>query len=698
MTDQSVRRGLRVILIVFIPFLFLACIKEGGTSSTTSSTQIDSIRIWITQSQQKTIDNDSQSFLINKAYQGASAITNDSLKLKYFSELSTQLRNSEDSILFRKVNTAALQLSTTLKDSISLFYLHWDLGDFFKNRVVPDSAYYHYIEAEKGFSKLGEDFSSGGVLYMQAIVQNEIGDYTASEITTIRAIEKLKPLNKYRQLALCYDNLGDVTKLLNDYDRALDYYNKSLAYIQKADLGSLNVQSNKNNVALVYQKMGQHQKAASFFLEVIKFDSVLQKDPRLYARTLNNLGYSYLKLERLEQLPGLFEQAFKIQDSIEDIGGKASSSYNLAEYLLFQKDTLNALVELKESQKYAKQGTSNKKMLEILRLLPKVDPQNASQYTQEYITLNDNLQNQERQLRDKFARISFETDEFIAENLLLARQRQLWTGIALAIFLLSIAAFVIVSQRIKNQKLRFQQEQQASNQEIFNLLLAQGEKLEEGKQIEQKRISEELHDGVQGRLQGARMMLLGLNKREDEKAVEERARAIIMLKDVQEEVRAISHELSHAAYQKIHNFILSLEDLKTTIENSADFEIKFKYAEHLDWDALSGDIKINLYRIIQESLQNAVKHAQCNNIDLELEADAKHIKLSITDDGKGFVVKKGKKGIGMRNIASRTKKIDGTWDIASEVGKGTKITLVIPMNENNDIKNVISEHKNLQKT
>ena len=469
-------------------------------------------------------------------------------------------------------------------------------------------------------------------------------------------------------------------------------------YFRKAELGALRETSLTNNIGLVYQKMGRHQKAGSYFSEALNFDSLLWKNPKLYARTLNNLGRSNLKLNKLENLSSLFEQAFNIQDSIGDIGGKASSTYNLSEYLLFQKDTLNAIVHLKESQKYARQSSSNKKMLDILELLSRADPLNATEHAQAYITLNDSLQNEERQLREKFARISFETDEFIAENQLLARQRQLLSGIAFAILLLSISAFVIISQRVKNQKLKFQQEQQASNQEIFNLLLAQSEKLEEGKQIEQKRISEELHDGVQGRLQGARMMLLGLNKRDDEKAVEERARAIIMLKDVQEEVRAISHELSHAAYQKIHNFILSLEDLYTTIEKSTDIEINFIYAEQIDWDALSSDIKINMYRILQESLQNAIKHAECTSIDINLEADAKHIKVGITDNGKGFIVKKGKKGIGMRNIASRMMKINGTWDIASEPGKGTTVTLVIPMDENIDDSTIVSEHKNLQKT
>lgn len=697
MNEHCFRRYIKLLLLVLIPILFLNCSKKKESPFSAKSSELDSVRIWIAESKEKDVNVDGKLKLLQKAFNSAKTASTDSLECKYLTEISFSLTFLKDSLLFRQVNGEGLQLAKSIKDSMCLSSLHWDAGDFFKKNAVQDSAYYHYVEAEKIFTKLNDNFSSGSLLYLMARVQNNIGDYTGSEITTIKAIEKLKPLNKYRQLASCYDNLGDVTKLLNESDRSLEYYEQSLAYIKKADLGPLREQTYKNNIGLVYQQMGQYTKAASYFSEVSKYDSLRYQNPRLYARALNNLGYSNLKANKTEQLPSLFKQAFKIQDSINDIAGKASSTYKVAEYLLLKKDTANALAHLKRSRKYAIEASDNKTLLATLRIFPKVDPKNSPSYTQAYINLNDSLQSQERQLRDKFTRIRFETDEFIAENQLLARQRQLWTGIAGAILLLSIATFVIVSQRIKNQKLRFQKEQQESNQEIMNLLLTQGTKLEEGKQIEQKRISEELHDGVQGRLQGARMMLLGLNKKQDEHSVNERARAIVMLKDIQEEVRSISHELSHSAYQKIHNFILTLEDLKTTIAKSAEIEINFKHAQQLDWDALNNDIKINLYRIIQESLQNAVKHSQCDTIELNLEADAQYVKVSIKDNGIGFVVKKGKKGIGTRNINSRMKKLGGTWDISSELGKGTTVTLVIPILEKNDSKENKMKTINLQK-
>jgi len=66
--------------------------------------------------------------------------------------------------------------------------------------------------------------------------------------------------------------------------------------------------------------------------------------------------------------------------------------------------------------------------------------------------------------------------------------------------------------------------------------------------------------------------------------------------------------------------------------------------------------------------------------------------------GKDSSSKKGKKGIGMRNISSRMKKVNGTWDINSEIGNGTKVTLVIPIVKNEDMASLVIEHENLQKT
>jgi len=322
---------------------------------------------------------------------------------------------------------------------------------------------------------------------------------------------------------------------------------------------------------------------------------------------------------------------------------------------------------------------NNLRYMESLKLLEELDPENALAYNREYIRVADSLQKEERRIRNKFDRIRFETDETLAQNQALARQNLLWIGIAFGVFLFGVALMIIVLQRIKNQRLRFQQQQQEANQEIFNLMLSQKQKVEEGKQSEQKRISEELHDGILGEMNGIRMVLLGLNSKKDEAAIAFREQAIEKLKEVQEEIRTISHELNDASYQKFHNFINSLEDLLKNICEPAKLDYQLTYDHDVDWDNLQGITKINLYRIFQESLQNCVKHAQASKVYVSMETTEKDMVITIQDNGRGFDTVKSKKGIGHRNIKSRMNKIKGRWYLKSAPGVGTTLVLEIPL-------------------
>ncbi len=679
-------------------FLALSCQNKKPNQKPQESSKTDSIQIWIDQYKLDETTQQIKTLLLKKATKETVALSNDSLKAKYFTQLSTNYLDFKDSLNFRKANRKAIEFNQRIGDSINLGEVYRDLAAFFKRYNVQDSAYFQYREAQNFFEAINDQLRLARLLIDIGRVQSYVGDNVGAENTLLKTIEKLKPLNEFEDLSRCYSVLADNAKLLGDLERALKDYTESLRYLEKSNAPPIKILSAKHNMALVYQKQGRHEKAIPVFLEALAFDSLHQKKPRLCGRVLNNLGYSYLKSGQFTKLPEPFLRARKVQDSINDIGGKSSGALKLAEYYLAIKDSTTALSNLHLAKELAIETGATKHLLNILKLFPRVDPKNAVDHFDNFITLSDSLQKQERQIREKFGRIQFETDEAIAKNELLTREKQLWTGITASLILLGLASFIIINQRVKNRMLKFRQQQQANNQEIFNLMLAQGEKVEEGKKMEQKRVSEELHDGVLGKMLGARMMLLGLNKKTDPEAIGERAKAISILQDVEGEVRSISHELSHAAYQKIHNFILSIKDLVQTIEIASKINIDFNFTDELDWDALSGEIKINLYRMIQESLQNSVKHAACKNIFMNFYSNESLLTVSIVDDGKGFVQKRGKRGIGIRNMASRIKKVNGNWDIKSEVGKGTTVTFIIPLvsNDSENAPSISPKKSNLQ--
>ncbi|MGB5821592.1 MAG: sensor histidine kinase [Saonia sp.] len=674
-----IRTAICIVLLLCLLW-FQGCQNHSDIQTNTPlEVATDSVMVWIKNGNDISLSITDRKEFLEKAYREAQTNTNDSLRTRYFSQLSLAYLRMNDSFWFRKTNQRTMNLSRKIKDTVVQAEAHWDLATFFKKAAVEDSAYYHYGEAQKIFNSIEDNFSAGKMLYNMAVVQANVKDYTGSEITTIKAIEQLRPLDKYMQLYKCYNNLGSITKELKEYDKSIEYYRLALDYLDKADIKNGLQYDTENNIGIVYQEQGNHKEAKTFFNKVVQYDSLFYNDTRLYAKALSNLAYNKSKLgDTTGVLPAL-QTALKIRDSINDIRGVSLTSFHLAEHYLTQKDTANALTYANNAKATAEQSSNYKRLLETLKLFPRIDPANATTYIQEYIALNDQLQMEERKTRNKFARIRFETDEFIEQNQLLAKQRQLWIGIATGLFLLAGAVTIIVYQRVRNQKLKFQQQQQESNQEIFDLMLSQKKKVEEGKQSEQKRISEELHDGILGQMNGIRMMLLGLNKKTDETAVAQRLEVISKLQDVQEEVRTISHELNHASYQKFNNFILSIQDLLKTIGESAQMEYQFHYDEDLDWDDLNGDLKINVYRMVQESLQNCVKHAKAKQVVLDFDTMETQLKISITDDGAGFDMKKGKRGIGLKNITSRVQKLNGTWDINSKIGKGTTVTIVVPL-------------------
>ncbi|MCG2461076.1 tetratricopeptide repeat protein [Flavobacteriaceae bacterium F89] len=680
MTDPTKPTTRKSVSFLLVFLFFLGCnpaVKD--KDSTPNQAVLDSISQWVATGKNSYLTKKAREKNLEKAYRSAVNLQSDSLKARYLSEISLGYLRLKDSAFFRTTNNMALEWSEKTRDSNSIANNHWDLASFFKQHTEEDSAYYHYSKAQKIYSALKDDYHSGRMLYSMAIVQSDIKDYTGSEISTIKAIELLKPLEKYKQLYNCYNNLGTLSNALKEYDRALAYHNQALSYLKKVKKKGHLEQVTENNIGIVYEGLGQHQNAIAQFKMVLASEDLRKNDPRFYAKVLDNLAYNRFKLKDTLQVETQLNTALQIRDSLADQSGKAVSHYNLAEYFLFKKDTLSALKHAQEAKGFALESSNNKRLLKTLELLPRVDPKNAVTYTQEYMALNDSLLHEERQNRNKFERIRFETDEVIEKNQLLARQKQLFLGIALGIFLLGVAVLVIISQRIKNQRLKFKQRQQETDREIFNLMLAQSGKIEEGKQLEQKRVSQELHDGILGQMLGIRLVLSGLNNRTDEKAMVQRGELIKKLQDVEEEVRTISHELNDASYEKIHNFIHSIQDLISTYEVSTGIKCQFDYDSAMDWDQLNGELKINIYRIVQESLQNGAKHARCKNLSIHFKRSDGNLQIVVEDDGQGFDVRKGKAGIGLKNIDSRTKKMGGSWTIKSKIGIGTKLAVQLPI-------------------
>ena len=110
----------------------------------------------------------------------------------------------------------------------------------------------------------------------------------------------------------------------------------------------------------------------------------------------------------------------------------------------------------------------------------------------------------------------------------------------------------------------------------------------------------------------------------------------------------------------------------------AKFFWKIEDAEEI----FSADAKMNLYRIVQESLNNILKHSRAQNVRVQLERDVHEVVLEITDDGCGFepaAQLHSKSGMGLKNVIERVRMLGGKLTLDSTPGTGTRITATIPV-------------------
>jgi signal transduction histidine kinase len=191
-------------------------------------------------------------------------------------------------------------------------------------------------------------------------------------------------------------------------------------------------------------------------------------------------------------------------------------------------------------------------------------------------------------------------------------------------------------------------------------------------------IGKEIHDNIGQKLTLASLYTQQLSHENEVLALKENIDSISRLIDESlAEMRELSKSLTANTIEK--NIIYQL------IEEECDRIRKLKLctvkliSKHKDI-ALKYELKAILIRIIQEFFQNSIKHSECKNLTLLLNATEKNVELVLVDDGKGFdSTKIYTNGIGLKNMKKRTEMLNGIFSLESKINVGTKITVTIPL-------------------
>lgn len=563
------------------------------------------------------------------------------------------------------------------------------IANYFYNEAKYDSAYFYFTKAENSFLKIKDKvLLASYIKNIRANILTFKKDYVGAEKLSIEALKVAKD-EKFNLLIYdCYITLGNSLDGVKNYDKAIEYYKKAITATDNLKLEAEYLMLKAmpyNYIANIYRKKKDYENSIKVVEQALSFDNFKKNNSTVYCYLINTLAYSKFKLGD-ESSEHQFFEVLKIADSTNNIPVQITSRTYLGEYYLVKKDTLRAISYFKEAQAQAHSNSIFEDELKILKFLAQANPNDKSFYSNRYISLNDSLQYVERDTRNKFARIEFETDEITterdsltlkAENLSLQR----WVIIAVAALSIVIIVFWFMSksQKAKTIELLLKQEQQKANEDIYQLMLSQHQKIQEGKNIEKQRISLELHDGVMGKLSAVRLNLYAALYKS--KLINDQTFSLQIdeIQAVEQEIRNIAHNLNSNLFSDNSNFIAIVKELYLKIENHSIIQFKLEVSDAINFDLINNNIKINLYRILQEALQNIEKYAEASHVEIFMtQINSGHIEVIISDDGKGFSPHHRISGIGIENMKIRIHELGGTFSIESELNRGTKIDLTIP--------------------
>jgi len=196
----------------------------------------------------------------------------------------------------------------------------------------------------------------------------------------------------------------------------------------------------------------------------------------------------------------------------------------------------------------------------------------------------------------------------------------------------------------------------------------------EAQEAEKHHIGLELHDNISQLLAGTKMFLSTASKR-NEIVREALTYPLELIGKLMDEVRMLSHSqvtpLKNIDLQELVTDMLKKLTMGTAIE--------LKLAYSISDEELVDDLKLNIYRIIQEQMNNILKHAEAKKVSVALKKQENSISIIVSDDGKGFIVGNKRKGIGISNIMNRVESYNGTMQIESSPGNGSTFTITIPL-------------------
>lgn len=512
------------------------------------------------------------------------------------------------------------------------------------------------------------------------IAQLTLGEQDSALHYYFLALKTFEKGNHKLGMAATYNNLGRYYRQRN-FEKSIEFYDAAMKiYKDLQDWEGIATILNESGVAFEYKML--YDSAIARYQASLDIQKE-RKDSIGIAYALEFLSGSFLLKKEFEKAKQYNLEALAIRKSIQDTFGLCLNLNSLANIYLNTQ-------AFEQSLDYAFQSQDLAKNMQYLDIFPEnyriiyLSYQGLQQYEKALEAVNlynlykDSVFNIHKTKQIEELSFQYETEK----NKTLIAQQELGINkrnyMLMGISGLLLASFIIGVLYYRRNKLKQQNE-------IQKVILHQQEQatkaIIEAEEVERERIARDLHDGVGQLMSAARMNLSAFGtvlKTQDETTQEKLGHILQLVDDSCKEIRTVSHNMMPNSLIK--------NSLATAIRNFIDKLDKHALNVQLYTEGLDKRVDMNvesvLYRVIQECVNNVIKHAKADRLDISIVRDAQEIVTTIEDNGVGFNVKdKGKsEGIGLKNIRTRVSYLHGQVEFDAAPGRGTVVMIHIPIN------------------
>lgn len=598
----------------------------------------------------------------------------------------------------------------------------------------PDSAFVYFKQLEQRSRELDYELGMGVALTNLGQLAYNKGDNEQALRLYTEALPHCLKVKDKNALPVLYINMGTLYNLQGNFNRANGYYYQALQYLLQYLPDDENVAAAYANLSGVQWSLGQYHKSLYYAQQAEDFIHQHGIKPAYLAGIGNNKGDALIGLKRYPEAFTTLTEGLRIAEEIKFGELKSSLLCSLGELMLAQNRDKESIVYLQQAmqinaknpyygyilpryklglawyrlleyekardilneafEKTVQTGQLNESMgaRGTLALVYQAmgDYKRAFEEQQILIALKDSLMNKEKVNAINEMEIKFKTaqkDKEIAENKLqISRQenrlnkKNIWIG-GTSLGALLLGSIFFSRNRVMQQKRLGQdkhirileQEQELLKRDIeINHL----EAIVQGEEKERVRIGRDLHDGIVSQLMAVRLHFKGALKNAQDTIpnLPDFQNTLQYLDDATRELRKTAHNLMPETVLQ-GGLIAALNTFCKKMEGASGTKI---YVEAYGTFArMDRKIELSLYRIVQELVQNALKHAAGNYILVQVDATDDLLFITVEDNGIGFATAgaDNNEGMGLKSIYTRVKALHGKIDFISKPGTGVTVNM-----------------------